>query len=75
MTIGFPYVPEELCMLSDCGGKERPDRLVNSKVACGTMEVTRTGGVAVRDGAGGEGDPGDGCESVDDAVEPGCGGQ
>ena len=71
MTIGSPCVPEGICMLSDCG-KERPDRLVNSKAACGTMEVTRPGGVAVDEA--GEDDSGDECESTRDAVEP-CGGQ
>lgn len=76
MTIGFPYVPEGICILSDRGDSERPDRLENSQQACGTTEVTRPGGVAMRDvGGGGEGESGDGCDNATDAVEPCCGGR
>jgi len=69
MTIGFPHVPEAICVLSDCGSKERPDRLVNSKTACGT----RPGGAAVGDEAGGKDDSGDECESARNTAS--CGGQ
>ena len=62
-------------MLADRGGRERPDRLKNSKVACEAMEVERRDGVAVGDRAAGEGNSGDGCESVIDDVELCCEGQ
>ena len=60
--------------MADQGGSERPDRLKNSKVGCGTMEAERRGGVAVGGGAAGEGNSGDGdgCESAIDDVELCC---
>lgn len=67
MTIGLPYVPVGI---SDWGGSERPDRIKNTKPACGTTEVARPGGAAMRDVTGGEGGSGDGRDNVSDAVEP-----
>lgn len=52
MTIGFSYVPEGLCVLSDCGNREGPGRLQNLALVCGVMGETLPDDVAVVDEAG-----------------------
>ena len=73
MTIGFPYVPEIECILSEWDGRERPDRLKSLGVVCKTMGVT--GNVAAVHEERDEGDPEGLCERLSDAIKPCFGGQ
>lgn len=63
-------MPQGVCILSDWGGRERPDRLKNLQVAGGTMGVTWSDDVAVIDEAGDEGDTEALCGDAHDAVKP-----
>lgn len=69
MTIGFSYVPEGACIISDRGGREKSDRLEKLGVA-GVSRGKWSDDVAVAVEAGGEDGSDAPRDSALDAVEP-----